>query len=258
MSEQRTIDFAARIRALDAAAIAKGTREAQERESYSTYLKSPLWVEVIRPRVLERDKHLCCRCPEKATDVHHMSYAREVLDGNCDEMLVSLCGECHRFIHVDRKGRHRLLVEANRVLRESRVLKRDRHLCYRCAGHATEVHRISTAPEVLEGKRDEMLVSLCDGCFGFIHFDDNGNRRVLSAANRLLRDNEAAVSVPPAKYDLRRKYPNQYPPQWRRMNAPQRETWEREFKRQGDLKIRKKFKDNPRMLALSTEPDTRC
>jgi 5-methylcytosine-specific restriction endonuclease McrA len=77
----------------------KKTRSTMKRD-YMKYLQSPLWTE-IRARVLERDNNTCQDCGGKASQVHHRSYTLPVMTGNNDEMLVSLCGDCHQKRHPE-------------------------------------------------------------------------------------------------------------------------------------------------------------
>jgi hypothetical protein len=82
---------------------------------YAEYLKSPLWRKIKR-RVLKRDGKACRRCGGKATRVHHRSYTDEVLAGNDDEQLASICEGCHNFIHFDDNGYKRNPEETDRFL----------------------------------------------------------------------------------------------------------------------------------------------
>jgi 5-methylcytosine-specific restriction endonuclease McrA len=68
---------------------------------YDEYLKSPLW-KTIRKRILDRDLHLCRDCGEKAQHVHHLSYAAQVMSGEDDSKLISLCVPCHDARHPDK------------------------------------------------------------------------------------------------------------------------------------------------------------
>lgn len=83
--------------------------------SHSEYLATPLWKK-IRGRVLRRDKRKCVRCGARAGEVHHRSYAREVLEGNADHLLVSLCRGCHEVVEFDESGRKRTHEERERIL----------------------------------------------------------------------------------------------------------------------------------------------
>lgn len=83
---------------------------------YAKYLESDEW-KVIRSRKLERYKE-CLLCRKKASQVHHLSYAYQVLVGNADHELVQVCAICHEFIEFD-DGRKREQKEANKVLLEA-------------------------------------------------------------------------------------------------------------------------------------------
>lgn len=58
------------------------------------YTTSLLW-QTIRLRVLERDNWQCKMCRGEGNTVHHMSYADDVLKGENDGELITLCGSCH-------------------------------------------------------------------------------------------------------------------------------------------------------------------
>jgi hypothetical protein len=66
-------------------------------KDYAEYLKSPLWGK-IRKSVLVRDGKKCCRCDQKANQVHHRDYTREALMGDDTSDMVSICAACHEFI----------------------------------------------------------------------------------------------------------------------------------------------------------------
>ena len=82
---------------------------------YDDYLNSPLWRK-IRRRVFKRDGRLCCRCGGKAKIVHHRSYEPEVMRGNGDDQLVSVCDPCHELIHRNLDGTPREKSEWDMVL----------------------------------------------------------------------------------------------------------------------------------------------
>jgi hypothetical protein len=84
-------------------------------QDYDEYLKSPLWRK-IRRRVLKRDNHKCKRCSGKATVVHHRDYTPEVLRGDADHLLVSLCDGCHHVIEFDELERKRSFAEKELTL----------------------------------------------------------------------------------------------------------------------------------------------
>lgn len=83
--------------------------------SHSEYLATALWKK-IRGRVLRRDDRKCARCGGKAGEVHHRSYAREVLEGKADHLLASLCRGCHEVVEFDENGRKRTHEERERML----------------------------------------------------------------------------------------------------------------------------------------------
>jgi len=84
-------------------------------KSYENYLSRVLWKR-IRKRVLERDRFTCKRCNGRAAIVHHRSYTLEVLKGENDEQLVSLCEGCHHVIEYDDDGQRRIDREKEAVL----------------------------------------------------------------------------------------------------------------------------------------------
>lgn len=63
--------------------------------TYNHYLSSDLW-SGIRNRVLLRDGYACNLCIARGNAVHHLSYSREVLLGEDDSSLVTLCNRCHK------------------------------------------------------------------------------------------------------------------------------------------------------------------
>lgn len=81
---------------------------------YKEYLASDEWKE-IRGRILDRHPS-CLLCQVPASQVHHMSYAPDVLLGLADHLLVSLCDACHRRIEFDGAGNKSDLDGANRTL----------------------------------------------------------------------------------------------------------------------------------------------
>jgi len=71
------------------------------RGNYKRYLKSEDW-EVIRNKVLIRDKRKCCFClSNKNLEVHHETY-KNVFYEDLDD-LITLCHDCHRAIHKKEK-----------------------------------------------------------------------------------------------------------------------------------------------------------
>lgn len=82
--------------------------------SYREYLGSEIWSR-IRRRVLIRDRGLCRLCHSKASQVHHKSYAIEVLLGDDIKPLISICRKCHDHIEIAPDGTKRTLAEANKI-----------------------------------------------------------------------------------------------------------------------------------------------
>jgi hypothetical protein len=100
-TQQRITAFFQQIRAKEL------DESFRHKKHYLEYLKKPLWTKEIRARKLERDKHVCRCCGGEATLVHHRSYAPEVMRGENDEMLASLCEGCHNYIEFDEFGNKR-------------------------------------------------------------------------------------------------------------------------------------------------------
>jgi hypothetical protein len=66
---------------------------------YNIYLNSTRW-KVKRKKILRRDNYLCQSClKEKATQVHHLTYARAGNEPLFD--LTSVCQSCHEIITRD-------------------------------------------------------------------------------------------------------------------------------------------------------------
>lgn len=65
---------------------------------YRQYLKSDAWKRK-RYVVLKRDNWTCQSCGAKATQVHHMKYAKYKIGKEPIKWLVSLCASCHHKIH---------------------------------------------------------------------------------------------------------------------------------------------------------------
>ncbi len=68
-------------------------------ENYHEYLKSDDW-RVLRNERLQAEP-CCCMCSKPATQVHHFSYEEEVLLGLIQELLFSVCEDCHHLIEFD-------------------------------------------------------------------------------------------------------------------------------------------------------------
>ena len=64
------------------------------RDYYREYLKSNAWKRK-RYVVLKRDKHICQVCGDKATQVHHLKYAKYDIGREPIDWLISICKPCH-------------------------------------------------------------------------------------------------------------------------------------------------------------------
>jgi hypothetical protein len=84
-------------------------------EDYEKYLRSALWRR-IKKRVLTRDGGWCLCCGGKGTVVHHRSYAPEVMRGEDDEQLATVCDGCHDIIHFCDDGSKRPETEQDAIL----------------------------------------------------------------------------------------------------------------------------------------------
>ena len=76
------------------------------KDYHTEYLTSKLWAKIKR-RVLKRDQKVCQSCGGGGSFVHHRSYERDVLEGNADHMLTTVCEGCHSRIHFDDDGQKR-------------------------------------------------------------------------------------------------------------------------------------------------------
>ena len=74
--------------------------------SYQQYLDSDLWWE-IRGRAMARTAGRCVRCRATATEVHHSSYAVEVLQGYNILPLLPVCHPCHTLAEFNPSGAKR-------------------------------------------------------------------------------------------------------------------------------------------------------
>ena len=105
------------------------------------YLKSALWKK-IKKWILERDNYTCASCGYKLPDpralrifknlhVHHKSYDLDVLEGNREDQLITLCKRCHEEIEFHSDGRKRNSLdqkdeELNRITERSERFKNSR------------------------------------------------------------------------------------------------------------------------------------
>ena len=67
---------------------------ADRTAQYREYLKSDAW-QRKRYVVLKRDNWTCQYCGAKATQVHHLKYAKYQIGKEPIKWLVSLCKRCH-------------------------------------------------------------------------------------------------------------------------------------------------------------------
>tara|TARA_B100001113_G_C20631633_1_gene415094 strand:+ start:157 stop:468 length:312 start_codon:yes stop_codon:yes gene_type:complete len=73
-------------------------RRIARRDRYREYLKTDAW-QRKRYVVLKRDNWTCQSCGAKATQVHHMKYAKYNIGKEPIDWLVSLCKTCHKKQH---------------------------------------------------------------------------------------------------------------------------------------------------------------
>ena len=68
------------------------------RDYYREYLKSDAWKRK-RYVVLKRDNWKCQICGDKATQVHHLKYAKHQIGKEPIDWLISICKPCHKEQH---------------------------------------------------------------------------------------------------------------------------------------------------------------
>lgn len=71
---------------------------ADRTRKYREYLKSDAWKRK-RYVVLKRDNWTCQYCGNKATQVHHLRYAKYKIGKEPIKWLISLCPSCHKNQH---------------------------------------------------------------------------------------------------------------------------------------------------------------
>jgi len=71
---------------------------ANRTQKYREYLKSDAWKRK-RYVVLRRDNWTCQYCGNKATQVHHLRYAKYKIGKEPIKWLISLCASCHKKQH---------------------------------------------------------------------------------------------------------------------------------------------------------------
>ncbi|MDF2461775.1 MAG: hypothetical protein K0Q43_10 [Ramlibacter sp.] len=84
-------------------------------DDYSAYLQTKLWKKISR-RVLKRDNKVCRRCGGRGLRVHHRSYDADVMRGERDEALATVCDTCHHVIHFLDDGSKRPEQDWDQVL----------------------------------------------------------------------------------------------------------------------------------------------
>lgn len=88
---------------------------------------------------------------------------------------------------------------------KKRVFARDKGICQSCGGRGSQVHHRSYARDVLEGKNDAMLATVCAGCHNIIHFKDDGSPRPEEDWDYVFLAGQHQTDIPPVgKIDLRR------------------------------------------------------
>lgn len=107
---------------------------------------------------------------------------------------------------------------------KKRVLERDNHRCRSCGGPGIYVHHRSYERDVLEGRHDEMLATVCDGCHNIIHFRDDGTARPQDEWDAQLLPGQRQTDIPEPRVDLRQRIPER-PVNWHRLTAVQKDLW---------------------------------
>ncbi|CAN7782845.1 hypothetical protein LJR175_008249 [Variovorax sp. LjRoot175] len=104
---------------------------------------------------------------------------------------------------------------------KERVLERDQRICQSCGGRGSVVHHRSYERDVLEGRNDAMLATVCSGCHNIIHFTDDGKPRPEEEWDAILLAGQHQTDIPPiGKIDLRKPVLPR-PPNYERMTARQ-------------------------------------
>ena len=97
-------------------------------DSYKDYRDSELWKKEIRPKAIQKDKGMCCKCGKNDRDdsmqIHHTKYTEDNLSGKSLDGMVCVCASCHYRAEFTRKGKKKSLAQANAYL--SRPFKNKR------------------------------------------------------------------------------------------------------------------------------------
>ncbi|HWT19431.1 MAG TPA: HNH endonuclease signature motif containing protein [Variovorax sp.] len=87
---------------------------------------------------------------------------------------------------------------------KKRVLERDNKTCQCCGGRGSVVHHRSYERDVMEGRNDALLATICNGCHNIIHFTDSGEPRSTAEADVVFLAGQRQPNIPPVgKIDLR-------------------------------------------------------
>jgi len=78
-------------------------RQARRKYYRDVYLKSEAW-QRKRYVVLKRDHWKCVYCGDKATQVHHLRYAKYNIGKEPIDWLVSVCKTCHEDKHPTKES----------------------------------------------------------------------------------------------------------------------------------------------------------
>ncbi|HEX4156605.1 MAG TPA: hypothetical protein VHY48_13430 [Acidobacteriaceae bacterium] len=198
--------------------------------TYQDYLRSPLWLKVIRPRILNRDDNMCYGCEKRASEVHHRSYTEAVIRGNDDSQLFSLCRGCHEVIERYRDGKklrpeekhiflenlHKEKLDARRLKAfEDEIKAKNGSRCYWCKGD-TDIPSWGTGGRVCvvpTEQGDDLGVWMCLVCYSTL-------KRMHGDKERL----EMLRHTPKNPYSIRRSGRSiLFPRGFDRLNAMQRE-----------------------------------
>ncbi len=88
--------------------------------SYREYLLSELWKD-IRRAVFDHHGETCVGCRRtRATQIHHKEYTKPAMLGENLNLLVPLCGQCHKHAHAKRNSAQRQAKERQEGTRGSR------------------------------------------------------------------------------------------------------------------------------------------
>jgi hypothetical protein len=91
-------------------------------DSYQDYCDSELWKKEIRPKVIRRDKGMCCKCGKNdrhdSIQIHHTEYTKDNLSGKSLDGMVCACAGCHYRAEFTSKDKKRSLAQANAYLRK--------------------------------------------------------------------------------------------------------------------------------------------